>query len=201
MRTSRLAQQLAEEDAKRPPEPEPTPGNGQGSTAPEQPKGPRYEIHRPWYGRLLAKGCARCGGEPPGWVQRQIQTPQRFKRFLLWTVNLSPRFASMVSVVTSKRVSSDVQSERDAKCGACPGMVIQLRMRGANINERRFCGECLCPKWHGSRLDYKNKKARHRCPLKIHDGSDPNAAYRVYIRTKQEAAAGGTDADRNGRGD
>lgn len=165
--------------------------------------GPRYEYWRPWYSRLLAKGCARCGGgEPSGWVQRQIQTPYRFKRFLLWAVNLMPRGASLIGTVASKRVSLEKQAERDAACGACPGMVIQLRVRKGTISETRFCAECSCPRWFGSRLDYKNKKAGHRCPLKRHPGSDHSLVYAAHLRAKTPAASGEdngrADADRGG---
>src|SRR3990172_11711469 len=60
-------------------------------SAPVAPQGPHYEFWRPWYARLLPKRCARCGGAPQGWIQQQISTPYRFKRFVLWTVNLITR--------------------------------------------------------------------------------------------------------------
>lgn len=195
---SRLARQIAEYEATLPPVVEPE--NGRSQAVPEQPQGPRYEAYRPWYARLLAKGCARCGGEPPGWIQRQIQTPYRLKRLLLWSVNLIPRGFSFVRVVVSRRVHLDQQAERDTTCGACPGMVKQLRVRKGFVCETRFCGECSCPKWFGARLDYKNAKAGHRCPLKRHSDSDPNAVFSEYVQRKlAEAASGQESGDAGGQ--
>lgn len=168
------------------------PGNGH---QPVQPQGPRYEIWMPWYKRLLAKGCARCGGEPSGWAQRQIQTPYRFKRFVLWMVNLAPRFASMVSVVTSKRVSSDQYAERQASCATCPAQVIQGRAIGDTVRETSYCGACECPKWYASRNAVRNLRSRWACPLKHHMGSDVNAVYRAHLDIKRATERAATADD------
>lgn len=158
--------------------------------------GPAHEFYRPWYSRLLAKGCKRCGGEPQGWVQTQIETPYRFKRFVLWVVNLAPRLCSLISVVTSRRVSLVRYAERRASCATCPAAVIELRVRGSEVRETSYCGACSCPKWRLSRNAVRNWRSRWACPLKRHAGSDPNAMYHGYLRAKNEqAAAGGTGSD------
>lgn len=172
---------------------EPEPGQ-----IPYAPHGPRYEVYRPWYKRFIAKGCARCGGEPTGWLQRQIQTPGRFKRTILWLVNLIPRGASLIRVVTSKQVGWSSYVERNIVCGACPSAVIELRVLRGTIHETMFCAMCSCPHWFGSRLDYKNRKMAHRCPLHRHAGSDPDSVYREHVRAKSEFTASGEDSGRNG---
>ena len=196
MRTSPLAKQLADEDAKRPP-PEPTPGNGQASAAPDIPQGPRYEFWRPWYKRLLAKGCARCGGAPQGWIQQQISTPYRFKRFVLWMVNLIPRATSFVLTVTSKRVQSEQYAERQAACGACPAALIQLRVVRSTVRETSYCSACACPKWKLSQNAVRNWRSRWACPLRRHLGSDANARLVEYLRAKTEQP----HAEGDGEGD
>ena len=193
MRTSPLAKQLAEEDAKRPP-PEPTPGNGQShANVPQQPQGPRYEFWRPWYKNLLAKGCARCGGTPQGWVQQQISTPYRTKRLILWAINLVPRLASFISVILSRKVGLDQYGERQASCAVCPGEIIQLRIVKDEVRETTFCALCSCPKWFGSRLSYKNRKTAHLCPIKRHSGSNPDQRLVSYIATKALEGVEGTE--------
>jgi hypothetical protein len=211
MITSELAQQLAEEDAKRPPPVIPENGRASVPSEPQTPQGPSYAIWRPWYKRLLAKGCARCGGEPPGWVQRQIETPYRFKRALLWLVNLIPRGASLVHVLLSRRVSAEQQAERDAQCQDCPGITagcngshtpgrrVQLRVIRGVVKETSFCNLCDCPMWRiprrlrwiwdlGSHLPYKNKKKGWLCPLRIHAGSNHELRLVEHVRAKQAAA-------------
>jgi len=190
MRTSRFAEELAAEDAKHPPVVEPD--NGQASVAPEAPQGPRYEFHRPWYSRFIGKGCNRCGGQPPGWVQKQIQTPLRFKRLALWIVNLVPRGTSFVRVMVSGRVDSEQYAERQASCASCPAAVIQLRAVKGEIRETSWCSQCECPKWHYSKNKVRNWRAAWSCPIRRHDASDPNAAFVAYLRSKQEVAAGAT---------
>jgi hypothetical protein len=187
--TNRLADQIAEMEAKQlaeyPPIAEP-------AEQPQAAQGPRYVFYRPWYERFLAKGCKRCGGDPQGWLQTQIQTPYRFKRFVLWIVNLLPRGVSMIRVVTSKRVSSEQYAERQAACGECPSAVIQLRVRRGKVSETSYCGACDCPKWRGSRNAVRNKRSAWRCPAKLHAGSDRDAVFGEYVRAKA--------AQENGRG-
>lgn len=156
--------------------------------------GPKYEYHRPWYVRFMAKGCNRCGGEPPGWLQKQIQTPYRSKRMILWLVNLIPRGVSFVRVVTSRSVSSEQYAERIGSCGACPSAVIQLRVVKGSVRETSYCGQCECPKWYGSRNAVRNRLAAWRCPVRRHAGSDPYLVFAEYVREKAEAVQG------NGRG-
>ena len=195
MITSELARQLAEEDAARPPV---IPENGRASVASEiqPPQGPRVEFHRPWYQRFIGKGCNRCGGEPPGWLQRQIGRKRvngewfpRTAALVLWLVNLVPRGASFVRVVTSGRVSAVQYASRQATCASCPMAIQQLRMVKKSVRGTLWCGLCGCPKWVASRLDYKNTRKAHRCPAKRHDGSDPDAVFAEYIRVRTEQAA------------
>ena len=194
-RTTRFAQQLADEDSRRaieePPVEQPN-GNGQ---QPRQPSGPRYEYHRPWYKRLLAKGCSRCGGQPQGWVQTQIATPYRFKRFVLWIVNLLPRAASFASVILSRRIEAAEYEARQAACATCPAAIIQLRVVKNEVRERMFCSQCSCPHWFGSRLDYKNTKAAHRCPLRRHARSDPDWRYVEYLQSKNKELNNASKSD------
>ena len=188
-RTTRFAQQLADEDSRRAVEEPPveTPnGNGQ---QPRQPSGPRYEYHRPWYKRLLAKGCARCGGQPMGWVQQQIQTPYRTKRLILWLVNLLPRMASFASVMLSRRIEATEYEARQAACATCPAAVVQLRVVKDEVREASYCSACSCPKWYLSRNGIRNWRSRWACPIRRHSGSDPDAMYADYIRAKQAASA------------
>jgi len=206
MRTSRMAQQLAEEDAKRPPPVESE--NGQSHAPPEQPSGPRYDIHRPWYSRFAGKGCQRCGSnQPRGWIQRQIETPYRVKRLALWLVDLLPRGCTFLATVTSRRVQSDQYVERQAQCGTCPAAVIELRVRGDSIRETSYCSACACGRWYLSRNKVRNWRSKWRCPLRRHSCSDMDARYHEYLRTKSEAAARTAEngmahmADGNGRGE
>jgi hypothetical protein len=146
MRTSRFAEELAAEDARRIAEqpPEVAAMNGE---QPQQLSGPKYVPWRPWYVRFMAKGCSRCGGEPSGWLQRQIQTPKRIMRFVLWTVNLIPRGVSLVRVIMSKEVSSEKFIDRTVVCALCPSLVRRLREKKGVVLEEEFCGACECPKW------------------------------------------------------
>lgn len=159
-------------------------------------RGPQYEFYRPWYRRLLAKGCARCGGEPMGWLQRQINTPYRTKRTILWLVNLLPRAASLVRVTTSRRVDSLRYWERQAACDTCPQAVVVLRMHREGVDETSYCGLCDCPKWYGSRNAVRNRCSGWHCPAKRHAGSDPDAVIVAYLRAKAEPRASAED---NGR--
>lgn len=172
----------------------------------QAPSGPQHEYYRPWYERLLAKGCSRCGGQPQGWVQQQIATPYRFKRFVLWTVNLAPRGAELLKVVLSRRVSDEQIAERGTKCENCPGAMVkgqwtpgrlvQLRVMNGTMQETSFCNLCTCPTWRmprwlrwlwdvGAHLGYKNTKDGWKCPLRLHDGSNPDMVYEEYRRSKQ----------------
>ena len=180
---NRLADQIAEMEARELAEHPPPVDIAEH---PQAPSGPRYIFWRPWYERLIAKGCNRCGGEPSGWLQRQIQTPYRFKRFVLWTVNLLPRFVSLIRVLASRRVSSAQYAERMASCGACPSAIIQLRFAGSRIRETSFCNLCDCPKWYGSRNAVRNKRAAWRCPAKRHAGSDRDSVFVEHVRAKTE---------------
>lgn len=195
MRTSRFAEQLAADDAKRIAEHPPEPRAAEQS---QPSQGPRYVTWRPWYERLMAKGCNRCDGEPPGWVQKQIQTSYRFKRFVLWSVNLIPRSVSLVRVLASRSVSSEQYAARMASCGACPSAVIQLRVVKGEVHEASYCGQCECPKWYGSRNAVRNKCSAWRCPAKRHAGSDRDAVFTDFVRAKTESTQenGGSD---NGR--
>lgn len=170
-----------------PPQPE--------SAATYHPRGPTYEYHRPWYERLLAKGCNRCGGDPHGWVQKQIQTPYRFKRLVLWLVNLLPRGTSLLSAVLSRTVPQAQYAERQAACATCPSAVIQLKVVQGLVCETSYCGLCDCPKWYGSRNAVRNWRSAWRCPAKRHAGSDRDAVFAAYIRAKVAALSG----DSNGR--
>jgi hypothetical protein len=158
--------------------------------------GPNYQYYRPWYERLLAKGCSRCGGEPAGWAQRQIQTPYRFKRTILWLVNLLPRGVSMIRVLLSRKVSSAAYVDRMASCNTCPSAVLVLRVVKSKVKETSHCGLCDCPKWYASRNAVRNKRSAWRCPAKLHAGSDRDAVLVEYVRTKAAQANGDSN---NGR--
>lgn len=187
MKTSRFAEQLAADDAKRiaelPPE--------LSIAEPVEPSpGPKYVPWRPWYERLLAKGCNRCGGDPSGWVQRQIQTPYRFKRLILWIVNLLPRGLSLIRVLISRSVPDEQYAERQTACAACPSAVIQLRVKQGLVHETSYCGLCDCPKWYASRNAVRNRRSAWRCPAKRHIDSDRDAVFAAYVRAKTEQKDG-----------
>jgi hypothetical protein len=190
---NRLADQIAEMEAQQLAEHPPA---VEASEQSQTQQGPRYVFWRPWYERLLAKACNRCGGEPSGWIQRQIQAPGRFKRFVLWIVNLLPRFASLIRVLTSRSVSAEQYAERQASCGSCPSALIQLRFVGDDIRATSYCGLCDCPKWYGSRNAVRNKRSAWRCPAKLHVGSDRDAGLVEYIREQANTPTGDSD---NGR--
>lgn len=175
---------------------------GGGGAKKEMQSGPRYVRYRTRFARFIGKGCARCGGDPPGWVQRQVETPYRFKRSFLWLVNLVPRFGSFTRVLFGRRVSFEAQVARHEKCQTCPGMhgkdswtpglVIELRVVKGAMTATRFCGLCDCPRWRipkflrwildvGSHLDYKITKKGLRCPLGRHEGSNPDFVYLKHI--------------------
>lgn len=187
MKTSRFTEELKAVDTANPPPPpiESDNGRGKGETPAFD---PRYRFPRPWWDRLFGAGCAGCGGKPPGWLQRQIQTPKRTMRLILWLANLLPRGVSLWTALTGGRTSGEVYDERQAMCSTCPDAVIHLRLLKATIHEKSYCGACNCPKWWLARLDIKNRLHGWRCPKRRHAGSDIDAAYRVYALGKAAGA-------------
>lgn len=167
--------------------------------------GPHYEFYRSRYRRLFGDGCARCGGPSIGWIQRQLQTPKRIMRFILWVANLVPRAVRLWTALTHGYVGWDEYDERQAACGPCSDRVIHLRLLKGAIREKSYCGACDCPKWWFARLDIKNRLRGWRCPMRRHVGSDPYDVYRIHVMgTAAEARQSRTAANDNGddaRGD
>lgn len=173
------------------------------------PSGPEYEFWRPWYERFISKSCGRCGDEPIGWLQQQITTPSRTKRFLLWLVNLVPRGVSFTVALTGGKIDADAKAERDRICESCAHARIQLRVIGERIHETgMFCSLCQCGRWRLARLkEFKNWLRRWHCPARRHAGSDRWARHRAYRSAALEARtveveSAGTPVDAgNGRRD
>jgi len=105
----------------------------------------------PWDVRLL------------GWTYRQIVTPRRIVRFLVWIVNpmrwVRARIA--LAAIIGPRVSEEEYRDRQSICGVC------------EKRDGDFCRACRCPRWRLSRLGRKNRMARHHCPHKRHSGRYP----------------------------
>ncbi len=201
MRTSRFAEELKAIDAENPPAPPETPANGRGHG--ETPAfDPRYRFPRPWWDRLFGAGCNTCGGKPPGWLQRQIQTPRRIVRLALWLANLLPRAVQLWTALTGGLVDQDAYDERQATCEPCPDRVIHLQLRKGSMREKSYCGACNCPRWWLARLDIKNRLRGWQCPRHRHGGSDSDAIYRAYVVGKaaeaRTAAANGAGSTGNG---
>lgn len=182
--TNRLADQVAEMEAKELAEHPPAiKADGSSQSVPM----PTYVVWRPWYKRFLAKGCGGCGGNPPGWLQKQIQTPGRIKRFVLWCVNLMPRGASLVRAVTGGLVPADEFTVRQKACSDCHGALVSLRAVKGTMRETSYCGLCDCPKWWLSRNAVANWFKKRTCPLSRHPGVNPRAVYELYVDSKRKA--------------
>lgn len=182
--TERLVEQLKAHDAEQAMSP---PSNGQHHAEPEAPRGPTYELHRPWWKRLIGQGkpggCQSCGqGEPWGWVQRQLSTPRRTVRLLTWAVTLIPRGFELARVLTSGRVDGATYAERMGTCLDCDGCVVVVTAR--DQRGKAYCGPCGCPKWAFSRLDRKNHMAGHECPRGLH-GPRRNDWFPEFVRERQ----------------
>jgi hypothetical protein len=156
----------------------------------------QYVIYRSWY-ELLFGGNA-LSTDLPGWIERQIETPKRFKRLLLWSADLIPRGVSMIRVLLSRKVSSAAYVDRMASCNTCASAVLVLRVVKSKVKETSYCGLCSCPKWYASRNAVRNKRAAWRCPSKRHAGSDRDAALSEYVRARMAQANGNgrTEGDR-----
>lgn len=188
MRTSRFAQKLAEDDAKRAAEEPETNGQIQ-HVEPEIPRGPRYKPYRSVWKRLVGKGsssgCSSCQGEPWGWVQRQITTPRRTVRLLSWLVTLLPRGWELARVAMSKRTDDATYIERQTACGECEACVVVVREKQSHFTEHAYCGACQCPEWRPARLTYKNRKEAWECPRHLHPGPYRGDAVRAEIARRQ----------------
>jgi hypothetical protein len=171
--------------------PSPQPCGGQPRSQ-SIPQGPQYVRRRSWFKALVAtvekQSCSTCGGGSyTGWIQRQIETPGRIKRWLLWWVNLVPKGASFIRVVTGGFVSADEFMRRQGKggCADCPGATIRLKMLPTGMRELSYCELCGCPKWWFSRNKVANWFKKRGCPLNRHPTKDPNTIYIAYVEAKR----------------
>jgi hypothetical protein len=172
-----------------------------GAASLQRHQGPQYVRRNSWFRNFIAlvppRNCATCGAGPyTGWVQRQIENPGRIKRWILWWVNLIPRGASLVRVVTSGLVGVDEFIARQKACADCPGAVVRLKLVKGTIQEKSYCGLCQCPKWWLSRNEIANWFKKRECPLNRHPKQNPNAIYTAYVETKRAGTTRPVPIDR-----
>lgn len=175
----------------------------------------RYRVPRKIAGwRRITAGCAGCRRTEPRGLQRQIETPERFKRLPLWFTGLPSSAARLWTALTGGFVDREAYDKRQTACDSCPDRVIHLRVVKRGMCETSYCGACDCPKWLLSRISdriwdeaeqryvesawwkaIKNRLRGWRCPKRRHAGSDPDAVYRVYVLAQlseeRRAATGG----------
>lgn len=116
------------------------------------------------------------------WIQRWIiAVPHIFPRtayFIFWCYSHMYAFyekaREFVCVITSEDVTDDVWQERMDICSGC------------KAHKDGHCMVCGCWHWRIAELRYKNRKARHRCPLKVHPGTYP-----VYPSRRRGGSSGG----------
>jgi len=145
----------------------------------------RYRIPRKFVGwRHITAGCASCRQAEPRWLQRQIETPERCKRLILWFADLLPRATGLGIALMRGLADRDRYDKRQARCDPCPHRVIHLQLLEGIMREKSYCGRCPCPTWWLARLDIKNWLLGWLCPEALHGDSDPDAAYRVYVLGK-----------------
>ena len=98
-----------------------------------------------------------------GWVYRQIVTPRRIVRFLVWIVNPMRLVRARIALaaILGPRVSEEEYRDRQSICKVC------------EKRDGDYCRACRCPRWRLSRLGRKNRMARHYCPHKRHSGQYP----------------------------
>jgi len=70
---------------------------------------------------------------------------------------------SVVVTVFSGRVGPGEFADRQKRCSECS--------RQQSVRQHTYCGGCGCLKTMWSRLEYKNTKRGHDCPLGSHVGS------------------------------
>jgi len=120
------------------------------------------------------------------WVYQQVVTPRRIVRLLAWLLRLGfavyafPR--EFLAVALSPRVADDVYRTRMGLCNDCEHR-FEVSTSWLSFRNGVFCRLCRCPRWPVSRLGWKNRRTRHRCPAKVHPG--------VYPRYRSCAGCGG----------
>lgn len=129
----------------------------------------------PFWVRLLRYGTA------------QITTPGRLVRWLNYWWRFPFRVASFLWAVTGPDVTDDERLERNVECDVCPSRYVALTRDG---EPHDHCGKCGCPTWFLSRLAFKNRLRRWRCPLHKHAGTYPTDAQRHWLKEH------GYDADK-----
>ena len=116
------------------------------------------------------------------WCQRWIiGVPHLFPRsayFVFWLFTLAYSFyekaREFICVVASEDVTDSVWQERMDICSGC------------KMQKDDHCLVCGCWQWRVAELRYKNRKSRHRCPLKVHPGTYP-----VYPSRRRGGHSGG----------
>ena len=69
----------------------------------------------------------------------------------------------VVSTLASRGVGPGEYAARERICDECGQRVV--------ASGHDYCRACGCPRWVLSRLEYKNRRGGHNCPLGLHSGS------------------------------
>lgn len=164
--------------------------------------GPYYVRRGSWFHDFFGKptpigGCQGCSSSSySGWIQRQIEMPGRVKRWLLWWINLIPRGAEFLKVMTGGFVTPEEHQIRQGHCQECRGSIKRLKLKNGIMQETGYCLLCRCPKWFLSRNNVANWFRKRGCPLGLHPKKDENAIFTLYVEEKKRQFASTAPIDR-----
>ena len=211
MKTSRLAEQIATEDAiERSAREAEARDNGckgcNGNDSSEAPPiGPTYVWREPWWKRLLR--CESCGGQG-GWLQGFLSARKmpgewfpRIRRTFVGAANFAGKAAEFISTVTGGFVSAATREARQEGCRECPQRIIYRSWRGSRIVESAsYCGACNCGKWFMAVLFRQIGFTKFRCKLGRHADTDVRRLVQlsVGVSAPEEADAERSPADTGG---
>lgn len=138
-------------------------------------------------GRIATNAMMTHGNIGPGpldlrlldWLYRQIVTPRRIVRALVWTLERSRRAyvrpREFLAVWLSRPVGFIAYREREELCDGCPELDV-VTDAWPSWRNGRFCRACRGLRWPLARLDRTNRRSRHRCPENRHPGVHPEYA-------------------------
>jgi hypothetical protein len=130
------------------------------------------------------------GGRLYVWTIRQLTTPKRIIRLLLWAIRLPVRLGSLVGCLFGGIEERAEYLTRMSICGECADRIVHLSLKRDRVCEKSYCGRCGCPPWYLSRLDNKNWLSGWRCPKRLHPGPYGDEPIREWLQ------AAGYDVDR-----
>lgn len=90
-----------------------------------------------------------------------------------WIARWSRQGLKFLKVALSADAPADLYLARQAECQKCP--------RRVRSGEHSYCGQCGCPRWLLSRLEYKNSRMGWHCPERRHPGPYPDDGLRKTL--------------------